>query len=68
MDGMAGADASTQLFAAGFVFVLAAASPFLGLPENLIGLAIIGFALYQAWSMNRRAKLEIEGPLEIRAS
>lgn len=65
MDGMAAADPSAQVFMGGVLFFLAAALPFLGLPETLIGLAIIGFALYQAGSMNRREKLEIEGPLEL---
>ncbi len=65
LDGMTGADVGSQLLMGGMLLFFAAASPFAGLPENLIGLAIIGFALYQAWSMNRREKLEIEGPLEL---
>ena len=65
MDGMSGGGPLFQLAGAAFLFFVAATSPFLALPENLIGLAIIGFALYQAWSMNRREKLELEGPFEL---
>lgn len=46
-------------------FVIAMAAPFLGLPENIIGLLIIGFGLHQAWTMNRRAEHVIEGPFRI---
>ncbi len=67
-EAIAAADASTRMAAAGFVVVLAAVTPFLALPENLIGLAIIAFALYQAWSMNRREQLVFEGPLELSSS
>lgn len=37
-------------------------SPFLAGVENIIGLLIIGFGVYQAWKMNRRIELEISGP------
>jgi hypothetical protein len=45
------------------LFVLAL--PFLGGFENIIGLVIIGIALYQAWAMNKRQALLIEGPLQV---
>jgi hypothetical protein len=41
---------------------LAAAAPFLAGIENVLGLLIIGFALFQAWQMNRRVPLTITGP------
>lgn len=41
------------------------AMPFLMGIDNAIGLLIIGFALYQAWKMNRRAQLELKGPFQL---
>ena len=38
------------------------AAPFLGGFENIIGLLIIGFALFEAWRMNRRVELQVTGP------
>jgi hypothetical protein len=45
-----------------FVFGIAFAAPFLGGVENLMGLLIIGIALYEAWKINRKTALEISGP------
>lgn len=65
----AGADVSTAGFFvalvvfAGFVYAL----PFLAGLENIIGLLIIGFALYEAWKMNQRAELRITGPYKVGA-
>ena len=42
----------------GFMYAL----PFLAGVENLIGLLIIGFALYEAWKLNRRVELTVTGP------
>ncbi|HXV60803.1 MAG TPA: hypothetical protein VEK15_08920 [Vicinamibacteria bacterium] len=55
------------LFVIGVVLIvaLAAASPFLAGIENVIGLLIIGFALYEAWRVNAYAPLQVEGPFEI---
>ena len=50
------------------LILLAAAAPFLAGIENVIGLVIIGFALYQAWQMNRRAPLVINGPFAVAGS
>jgi hypothetical protein len=50
------------------LFVLVAliyAAPFLAGIQNLLGLAIIFFGLFQAWQMNRRAKLVINGPFRV---
>ncbi len=45
--------------------VLVLALPFLGGIENIMGLVIIGIGLFQAWAMNRRLPLEIEGPFQL---
>ncbi len=49
----------------GVLFVIAAAAPVLMGLENIIGLAIIGFALHQAWSMNRRNTQDFKGPFQV---
>lgn len=41
------------------------ALPFLGGFENIMGLVIIGIGLYQAWAMNKRQPLLIEGPFQV---
>lgn len=41
------------------------ASPFLGGFENIIGWLIIGFALYEAWKINRRVDVTVTGPHSI---
>ena len=43
-------------------FVIAFAVPFLSGFENIIGIAIIGIGLYEAWKLNQRAELTISGP------
>ena len=45
------------------MFVLA--SPFLAGFQNIIGILIIGFALYEAWKINRFQEPVIEGPLKV---
>ena len=57
--------AVAMVMAAGLFFLLVLAIPFLAGFENVIGLLIIFFALWQAWSMNRRSVLEITGPFEV---
>ncbi|HEX6643433.1 MAG TPA: hypothetical protein VF037_02085 [Gemmatimonadales bacterium] len=49
----------------GMLLVLAMAAPFLAGLENIVGLLIIGFALWQAWQMNRRVPLVITGPYAV---
>ncbi len=44
---------------------VAAAAPFLAGIENVLGLVIIGFALFQAWQMNRRVPITITGPYAV---
>jgi len=53
------------VIAAVVIFLFALAIPFLAGFENVIGLVIIFFALWQAWSMNKRSVLEITGPFEV---
>jgi len=48
------------------IFVLALAAPFLIGVKNIIGLLIIGFGVYQAWAMNKKAVLDIQGPFEVK--
>jgi len=48
-------------------FAIAAAAPFLAGFENIIGILIIAFGLYEAWKINRRAAPVVVGPLELRA-
>ncbi len=50
--------------AAAAILAIAMAAPFLAGFENIIGLLIIGFALWQAWSMNRRIEVTISGPFQ----
>lgn len=44
------------------------ALPFLAGLENLIGILIIGFALYEAWKLNRRMELSVSGPHPVSTS
>lgn len=45
----------------GFLYAV----PFLAGTENLIGILIIGFALFEAWKLNRRADLIVTGPHQV---
>jgi hypothetical protein len=49
----------------GALLLLAAALPFLAGIENLIGLFIIGIALFEAWKLNKRVTLDISGPFRV---
>ncbi len=50
-----------------FVLAIAFAAPFLGGVQNIMGIVIIGIALYEAWKMNRAVPLEITGPHRVGA-
>jgi hypothetical protein len=50
------------------VFGVAAALPFLAGFENILGLLIIAFGLWEAWKLNKRPALEIQGPLTLGAA
>ena len=45
------------------LFVLAI--PFLGGLQNILGILIIGFGLYQAWRINQHQPQLIEGPFQV---
>ena len=47
------------------LLALATAAPFLAGFENVLGILIIGFALYQAWQMNRRVPMTFTGPYAV---
>jgi len=47
--------------------LLAYMLPFLGGFENIIGILIIGFALWQAFQLNARPKLDLQGPFRLEA-
>lgn len=63
-----GAKQGMEMGVFGYVLAvpLALALPFLSGFKNLLGLLIIGFGLYEAWKINKRPKLEISGPFEIK--
>jgi hypothetical protein len=44
---------------------LVLASPFLAGFENIIGWLILGFALFEAWKVNRRHHIEVTGPFAV---
>jgi hypothetical protein len=48
-----------------FFAAIVLASPFLAGFENIIGWLIIGFALFEAWKINRRVEVAVTGPYEI---
>jgi hypothetical protein len=48
------------------VFGIALASPFLGGFSNIMGILIIGIALYEAWKLNRRVL--VTGPYQMSAA
>jgi hypothetical protein len=50
------------------VCALSLAAPFLQGPQNIIGILIIGFALYEAWKLNRRVPLAVSGPFRVEAA
>jgi hypothetical protein len=49
------------------VLGISLAAPFLGGAQNIIGLLIIGFALWEAWKFNRPRSLIITGPYQVGA-
>ena len=57
-----------QWFLVAFACVLALAVPFLRGAGGIIGLLIIGFALYQAWVLNRKQQVTFSGPYRVGAT
>lgn len=54
-----------MLLATALITALMMAAPFLAGFENIIGLLIIGFGLWEAWRLNKRSQLEVLGPYAI---
>jgi hypothetical protein len=49
------------------VLMLSLVAPFLGGASNILGIILIGIALYEAWKFNRGAPLVLDGPLRTNA-
>ncbi len=49
------------------VLMLSLVAPFLGGASNILGIILIGIALYEAWKFNRGAPLVLDGPLRTTA-
>jgi hypothetical protein len=49
------------------LLALAAAAPVLAGFQNIVGMLIIGFALFEAWRQNQRVQLAITGPYQVGA-
>ncbi len=64
----AGAMSGGQLLVAlGLLIVFALALPFLAGFDNIMGRVLIAIALYEAWKVNRAARLQISGPYQVGA-
>jgi hypothetical protein len=63
------ADAAQAVAVAAWIIAIpiAFAAPFLAGFDNVIGILIIGFALWQAWRMNARPKIDLKGPFRLGA-
>jgi hypothetical protein len=46
-------------------WVLAWFAPFLSLPQNFLGVLIIGFGVYEAWKINKRQTFTVTGPFSL---
>jgi hypothetical protein len=66
-DGAADTAQTVALAAWAIAIPVAFAAPFLAGFENVIGILIIGFALWQAWRMNARPKIDLKGPFRLGA-
>lgn len=49
------------------VLALSLVAPFLGGASNIIGILLIGIALYEAWKFNRSVPIVMDGPLRTNA-
>jgi hypothetical protein len=61
---LSGGDAAMAM---GALILLLCAAPFLAGFENIIGLLIIGFGLFEAWKLNRREEIVMSGPHPVTA-
>jgi hypothetical protein len=53
------------LLGIGALMLLAALIPILAGFSNIIGLLIIGIAVFEAWKLNRKATLDVSGPYRV---
>lgn len=60
-----GVHIGTLLLAVAAIFAIAAAAPVMAGFENIIGLLIIAFGLFEAWKINKRVPLKINGPYSV---
>lgn len=56
------------LLLGGVILAIAIAAPFLAGVSNILGLAIIAFALWEAWRVNRHKAAVIAGPYQVAAA
>jgi hypothetical protein len=49
------------------IILLALEYPFLEPTKQFFGVLILGFALFEAWKLNKRVPLRITGPLRVSA-
>jgi hypothetical protein len=54
-----------MLLGVGALVLLAAMIPIFAGFSNIIGLIIIGIAVFEAWKLNRRVVLNIAGPFRV---
>jgi hypothetical protein len=47
------------------LLLFAAVAPLLAGASNIIGLLIIGIAVFEAWKLNKRVPLDITGPFRV---
>ena len=64
-DDLEDMDALTMIMGSLFLIAFVLALPFLAGLENFLGLLIIGFGLWQAWSMNRKEPFDAAGPFRL---
>jgi hypothetical protein len=60
-----GADQTPFVVVAVLAMAFALAAPFLEGFSNIIGIVIIGIALWEAWKINRRGNVEVSGPYRV---
>jgi hypothetical protein len=58
-------DFGTLLLGVGTLVLMAAMIPILAGFSNIIGIVIIGIAVFEAWKLNRRIKVTITGPYRV---
>ena len=61
-DGMAQFEGGATVGRLIAVFIISLIAPFLEGFSNIIGWVILGFAVYQAWIMNRKMDIQVSGP------